>query len=137
MHTTASERRRAPGKSGTRPTKRNAGTGSALSDVADAQGIGSGSGFRQTGSVGNGNQPANSGGNVADTGYWGSERQGNEERGCTTPLGWLPEPNVGRVAYGIPRRVDRLKALGNAVVPQVVEMIGWAILETEENPDDN
>jgi DNA (cytosine-5)-methyltransferase 1 len=32
---------------------------------------------------------------------------------------WLPEPDVGRVAHGIPRRVDRLKGLGNAIVPQV------------------
>ena len=32
---------------------------------------------------------------------------------------WLPEPGVGRVAHGIPRRVDRLKGLGNAIVPQV------------------
>lgn len=31
---------------------------------------------------------------------------------------WLLEPDVGRVAYGVPRRVDRLRALGNAVVPQ-------------------
>ena len=42
---------------------------------------------------------------------------------------WLPEPNVGRVANGVPRRVDRLKCLGNAVVPQVVTQIGYAILE--------
>ena len=42
--------------------------------------------------------------------------------------GWLPEPDVGRVAHGVPRRVDRLKALGNAVVPQVVTQIGKAIL---------
>jgi len=45
---------------------------------------------------------------------------------------WLPEPDVGRVANGVPRRVDRLKALGNAVVPQVPEMIGYAILEAEK-----
>ena len=32
---------------------------------------------------------------------------------------WLPEPSVGRVAHGIPNRVDRLKGLGNAIVPQV------------------
>lgn len=32
---------------------------------------------------------------------------------------WLPEPAVGRVANGIPARVDRLKGLGNAIVPQV------------------
>lgn len=45
---------------------------------------------------------------------------------------WLPEPDVGRVADGVPRRVDRLKALGNAVVPQIPEMIGYAILEAEK-----
>jgi DNA (cytosine-5)-methyltransferase 1 len=45
---------------------------------------------------------------------------------------WLVEPDVGRVAHGIPARVDRLRALGNAVIPQVVEMIGRAIMATEE-----
>jgi DNA (cytosine-5)-methyltransferase 1 len=33
------------------------------------------------------------------------------------------------VAHGIPRRVDRLRSLGNAVVPQLVEVIGRAIME--------
>ncbi len=37
---------------------------------------------------------------------------------------WLPEPNVGRVAHGVPNRVDRIKSLGNAVVPQLVQRIG-------------
>lgn len=32
---------------------------------------------------------------------------------------WQIEPDVGRVANGIPRRLDRLAALGNAIVPQV------------------
>jgi DNA (cytosine-5)-methyltransferase 1 len=45
---------------------------------------------------------------------------------------WATEPDVGRVAHGVPRRVDRLKALGNAVVPQVVEQIGKAILAAEQ-----
>ena len=45
--------------------------------------------------------------------------------------GWLSEPNVGRVADGVPGRVDRLKSLGNAVVPQIPEMIGHAILTAE------
>ena len=41
--------------------------------------------------------------------------------------GWLPEPPVGRVANGIPRRVDRLKGLGNAIVPQIAMRIGMTI----------
>jgi DNA (cytosine-5)-methyltransferase 1 len=44
---------------------------------------------------------------------------------------WEVEPNVGRVAHGVPKRVDRLKQLGNAVVPQIPEMIGEAILQRE------
>lgn len=39
----------------------------------------------------------------------------------------LPEPPVCRVDDGVPDRVDRLFALGNAVVPQIPEMIGCAI----------
>jgi DNA (cytosine-5)-methyltransferase 1 len=41
---------------------------------------------------------------------------------------WFVEPDVGRVAHGIPSRVDRLKGLGNAVVPQIPEIIGRAIM---------
>ena len=44
-------------------------------------------------------------------------------------LDWALEPDVGRVAHGVPSRVDRLRCLGNAVVPQVVELIGRAILQ--------
>ena len=46
---------------------------------------------------------------------------------------WSIEPELGRVANGIPSRVDRIKSLGNAVVPQIVEIIGRAIMEIEEN----
>ena len=42
---------------------------------------------------------------------------------------WSTEPDVGRVAHGIPSRVDRLRCVGNAVVPQVVEWIGRRIIE--------
>jgi DNA (cytosine-5)-methyltransferase 1 len=41
---------------------------------------------------------------------------------------WFVEPDVGRVAHGVPSRVDRLRCLGNAVVPQIPELIGRAIL---------
>jgi len=48
---------------------------------------------------------------------------------------WQTEPAVGRVVDGVPHRVDRLRCLGNAVVPQVVELIGRAIMEREHgNP---
>ena len=33
---------------------------------------------------------------------------------------WIPEPALGRVAYGVDSRVDRLRALGNGQVPAVV-----------------
>ena len=42
--------------------------------------------------------------------------------------GWSIEPNVGRVANGVPNRAHRLKQLGNAVVPQIPEAIGRAIM---------
>jgi len=45
------------------------------------------------------------------------------------PCRWAIEPTVGRVAHGVPNRVDRLKQLGNSVVPQIPELIGNAILE--------
>ena len=45
---------------------------------------------------------------------------------------WTAEPDVGRVAHGIPRRVDRLRALGNAVVPQVAEHVGRLVMALEE-----
>ena len=42
---------------------------------------------------------------------------------------WAVEPDVGRVAHGVSGRVDRLKQLGNAVVPQIPELIGRAICQ--------
>ena len=44
---------------------------------------------------------------------------------------WPAEPNVCRVANGVPSRVDRLKCLGNAVVPQQFYPIFQAIADIE------
>lgn len=57
----------------------------------------------------------------------GAPRQGAGESGW-----WATEPDVGRVADGVPSRVDRLAALGNALVPQIAEWIGRRILDYEE-----
>lgn len=45
---------------------------------------------------------------------------------------WSVEPSVGRVADGVSARVDRLRALGNAVVPQVAEWVGRRIVEANK-----
>ncbi len=51
---------------------------------------------------------------------YGSESSGRNQ--------WSIEPAVGRVADGVSNRVDRLRGLGNAVVPQVAEWIGKRIV---------
>ncbi len=65
-----------------------------------------------------------------------SSRQENPpELACTNKprqgKWWSVEPSVGRVANGVPFRVDRLRGLGNAVVPQVAEWIGREMLNRE------
>ena len=50
---------------------------------------------------------------------------GTPEYGCRE--WWPAEPDVGRVAHGIPSRVDRLKCLGNAVVPAQFSPVFQAI----------
>ena len=53
-----------------------------------------------------------------------------DEMGCypRNRCGWTTEPSLGRVANGVPNRVDRIKGLGNAVVPQCAEYIGRKII---------
>jgi DNA (cytosine-5)-methyltransferase 1 len=53
----------------------------------------------------------------------GSKEDGSKEW-------WLAEPDVGRVAHGVPNRVDRLRGLGNAIVPQVASEIIRAIVRS-------
>jgi DNA (cytosine-5)-methyltransferase 1 len=72
--------------------------------------------------------------NVADAN--GAQREGRclssrvfEKYANSSSNGWWEtEPNVGRVAYGVPVWAHRLRVLGNAVVPQIPEIIGRAIL---------
>lgn len=55
------------------------------------------------------------------------------ENGDISKNRWWPiDPGIRGVDDGIPNRVERLKALGNAVVPQVAEWIGRRIMEFEE-----
>ena len=65
---------------------------------------------------------------------WAAARAAYRSRYGSDPGWWGVEPDVGRVADGIPARVDRLRALGNSVVPQVVEMIGRAMARLDEQP---
>jgi DNA (cytosine-5)-methyltransferase 1 len=61
---------------------------------------------------------------------WPAEKP-SESEGCNTReiRPWREEPCPVGVANGIPNRVDRLRGLGNAVVPQVSEWIGRRIME--------
>ena len=91
--------------------------------------------------------PISSSEDVADTQAIGIQRNGaigeQEPRiqageglsGCDCSrdgeVQWAVEPELGRVAHGIPHRVDRLKCLGNAVVPQQIYPILKAIADIE------
>jgi DNA (cytosine-5)-methyltransferase 1 len=76
--------------------------------------------------------------NVADTDnsrqqeqWWqSSTQQTHQTFKCSGQ--WEFEPDVGRVVDGLPNRVDRLKGLGNAIVPQIAYQIGKAIRDAEE-----
>ena len=64
---------------------------------------------------------------------WETNRQDAEDVGQSSEgqrhRWWDFEPNVGRVAHGLPGRVHRLKGLGNSIVPQIVEEIGKALIK--------
>lgn len=86
-------------------------------------------------------QSTNGSAAMADTNGTGSQggrpRQSSRDtitqrrRSRTGRPDWSVEPSVGRMVDGLPYRVDRLKGLGNACVPQVVEWIGHQIQAAE------
>jgi DNA (cytosine-5)-methyltransferase 1 len=60
------------------------------------------------------------------------ERQPDSSCECNSSGDWwATEPELGRVAHGISNRVDRLKCLGNAIVPQVAFQLIKTIVEVE------
>ena len=107
--------------------------------VAHDQSVGRGArraGRPDTGSAGQRKQAFQAMANADITGREQQRRPkpiGQEHATAQRGSRWLPEPGVGRVAHGIPRRVDRLRGLGNAVVPQVVAEIGKAIYKFDTN----
>ncbi len=72
-------------------------------------------------------------GRLWETGSKDAKDVGQSPRGQETLGWWDIEPDVGRVAHGVSQRVDRLKGLGNAVVPQIPFLLGLAIREMIEN----
>lgn len=71
-----------------------------------------------------------------DVGHANSGEQHRDDRRQKQPelahgCWWPAEPDVGRVANGVPHRVDRLKCLGNAVVPAQFYPIFQAIADIE------
>jgi DNA (cytosine-5)-methyltransferase 1 len=64
-----------------------------------------------------------------------SQRQGPQAQWAQPAVAgsgfWATEPDVGRVAHGIPARVDRLRGLGNSVVPACAREAFRRLLEGE------
>jgi len=47
---------------------------------------------------------------------------------------WLTRSGIRRISHGVPNRVDRLRALGNSIVPQIAELLFRRIKEVESIP---
>jgi DNA (cytosine-5)-methyltransferase 1 len=110
--------------------------------VAYAKGKCRWAGPSKTGQIGNWHQPSNRCSDVADAisergrsrDYLRQDAIHADPRSEAVRAGsysewWSTEPGFCRVAHGIPDRAHRLKALGNAVVPQIPELLGRAWME--------
>ena len=78
-----------------------------------------------------GDRPDRKSVNSSAAGKWSAARHRPADTGW-----WPTEPSVGRVANGIPGRVDRIRGLGNAIVPQIAMQIGLTIKKIQEAKDD-
>ena len=58
---------------------------------------------------------------------WATSRPANRPGDGSRPGWFAVEPDVRRVVDGLPDRVHRIKALGNAIVPEIAELIGYAV----------
>ena len=84
---------------------------------------------------------------LSNSGSWGREESGafgqafdsktiptweaaQPSDGCLPNI-WKSEPNVDRVAHGISKRMDRIKGLGNSIVPQLAYILFQSILQIE------
>ena len=84
---------------------------------------------------------------LSNSGSWGHEESGTfgqsfdskmiptwetaqPSDGCLSNI-WESEPNVGRVAHGVSKRMDRIKGLGNSIVPQLAYILFQSILQIE------
>jgi len=57
----------------------------------------------------------------------------HQRSSSTSWRSWEFEPDVGRVANGVPGRAHRLRGLGNAIIPKIAEEIGRSIWKITKN----
>jgi DNA (cytosine-5)-methyltransferase 1 len=152
-HETESRSWRADGERGSSVVERNNSTSTEIKgmDVADTKSIGSDVGRRSehsetwNGQREIGGENSQDDANSNEEGLQGFRQSRNQlnkrfslrsegsegEHGTVGQGWWSVEPNVGRVAHGVPGRVYRLKGLGNSIVPQIVEEIGKALIKAQ------
>ena len=150
-HETESRIGGADGEGGSSDVERNNSTSTEVEgmDVADTESIGSDVGRRSehsetwNGQREIGGENSQDDANSNEEGLQGFRQSRNQlnkrfslrsegsegEHGTVGQGWWSVEPNVGRVAHGVPGRVYRLKGLGNSIVPQIVEEIGKALIK--------